>query len=204
MAYSHYFSERPWDTGKRYLIGCEVRGVRVKLLSAPGVFSAKRIDKGTEVLLKYMILEDGWRILDLGCGYGVIGIVAAKLAPRGYVVLTDINRLAVKLARENLRLNKVLNAEVRQGNLYEPVKGERFNAILCNPPISAGLKVCYRIVDEAPEFLLPGGFLQLVARHNKGGSRLMERMKKVFGNCKVLGTEGGFRVYCSSLKAEKT
>lgn len=199
MAAPHYYSKRQPDTGKRYTIECEVRGVKLRLLSAPGVFSAKRLDKGTEVLLKHMVVRDGWRILDLGCGYGVIGIVAAKLAPKGFVVLTDINRLAVKLARENLKLNRVSNAEVRHGDLYEPVSGERFNAILCNPPITAGLKVCFRVVDEAAEHLAPGGLLQLVARHGKGGRRLMRRMEEVFGNCEVLGIEAGYRVYCSRL-----
>lgn len=197
MSHYHYYSRRPRDIGKRYTIEVQVRGIYVKLLSAPGVFSAKKLDKGTEVLLKYMIIKDGWKILDLGCGYGVIGIVAAKLAPRGYVILTDINKLAVKLARENLKLNNVYNAEVREGDLYEPVKGEKFNTILCNPPISAGLDVCYRIIDDAPQYLERDGLLQLVARHNKGGRRLMERMLQVFGNCDVVGSEAGYRVYVS-------
>ena len=116
-------------------------------------------------------------------------------------MMTDINRRAVRLARLNLRLNGVPNAEVRWGDLYEPVRGERFNTIVANPPISAGMETCLRIVDGAPEHLVEGGLLQLVARHNKGGRRLMARMEEVFGNVEVLAAGGGYRVYASRLSS---
>ncbi len=198
---SHYFSEEPLGRRGRYEFTVAVRGLTVRIVSSPGVFSAARLDRGTRLLVESMVVEDGWRVLDLGTGYGVIGIVAAKLAPRGYVVMTDINRRAVRLARLNLRLNGVPNAEVRWGDLYEPVRGERFNTIVANPPISAGMETCLRIVDGAPEHLVEGGLLQLVARHNKGGRRLMARMEEVFGNVEVLAAGGGYRVYASRLSS---
>lgn len=198
---SHYFSEEPLGRRGMYEFTVAVRGLTVRIVSSPGVFSAARLDRGTRLLVESMVVEDGWRVLDLGTGYGVIGIVAAKLAPRGYVVMTDINRRAVRLARLNLRLNGVPNAEVRWGDLYEPVRGERFNTIVANPPISAGMETCLRIVDGAPEHLVEGGLLQLVARHNKGGRRLMARMEEVFGNVEVLAAGGGYRVYASRLSS---
>ncbi len=143
-----------------------------------------------------MVVKDGNLVLDLGCGIGVIGIVMGKLFPDSAIIMTDINKRAVKLAEMNLRLNSVVNAEVRQGNLYDTVK-ERFDVIVVNPPMKAGYKVCFEIVDRARDFLKDGGSLQLVALHNKGGSRLAERMKDVFGNVETVVKKSGFRVYIS-------
>ena len=193
----HYFSEEPFIHGKYFRFEDYIRGFRVIIVSSPGVFSSKRIDKGTRLLVEHMIIRDGWRILDLGTGYGIIGIIAAKLAPNGYVIMTDINKQAIKLARMNLKINNVKNAEVRWGDLYEPVRGLKFDTIVCNPPISAGLKVCSRIIEEAPNYLNANGLLQIVARHNKGGRRLMNLMEKVLGNVEIIASEGGYRVYVS-------
>ncbi len=81
-----------------------------------------------------MVLQPGWRVLDLGCGYGPIGIVASRFVD--YVVMTDVNRRAVSIAKKNLKINGVRNAEVRWGgSLYEPVAGEKFDSIITNPPL---------------------------------------------------------------------
>lgn len=199
----HYFTKIPLSKVRKYKFNICLRGIELTIVSESGVFSAKKLDKGTEVLAKYMIIEDGWKILDLGCGYGILGLIAARLAPKGYVVLTDINKRAVKLAKMNIKLNNIENAEVRCGDLYEPVKKEVFNTIISNPPISAGLKICYRIIEEAPEHLVEGGLLQLVARHRKGGKRLMEKMREVFKNCEIIAREAGYCIYVSKKSTQK-
>ncbi|MCD6510259.1 MAG: class I SAM-dependent methyltransferase [Thermoprotei archaeon] len=194
----HYYSAEPRSRLKLYKLTAYLKGFHLQFITASGVFSPRSIDRGTRVLVENMIIKDGWKVLDLGCGYGVIGIVAAKLAPNGFVILTDINKRAVWLARLNVKVNDVRrNTDVRLGNLYEPVRGEVFDTIITNPPQSAGLKVCYKIIDEAPLLLKEEGILQLVARHSKGGKRLAERMKKVFGNYRVLAKSGGYWVYAS-------
>jgi len=191
----HYFSEEPKGRLRYYKYSVEARGVKLTIISCSGVFSARRLDKGTEVLIKYMIVHDGWFICDLGCGVGVVGLVAASLSPRGFVVMTDINRRAVKLAKLNALKNRIKNVEVRWGNLYEPLKGLRFDTIISNPPQSAGLATCYELIRGAPAHLRKGGLLQLVARHNKGGRRLLSEMERVFGSAEVVGGEGGYKVY---------
>ncbi|RLF20501.1 MAG: 16S rRNA methyltransferase [Thermoprotei archaeon] len=196
---SHYYSEEPISRLRLQKIRAILRGYEFEFYTASGVFSVGRIDKGTQLLVENMIVKDGWRILDLGCGYGVIGIVAAKLAPHGKVVMTDINRRALWLARMNVRLNKVeANTEIRWGSLYEPVRGEIFDTIITNPPTSAGLQICYEIIRRAPEYLRKGGLLQLVARHGKGGARLADMMERVFGSYEVLAKAGGYWVYAST------
>jgi len=197
---NHYFSVKPKSSLREYRFRVDLRGFVIEIISASGVFSAKKLDKGTRLLAEKMIIVDGWRILDLGTGYGILGIVAALLSPNGYVVMTDINKRAVKYAKLNLKLNKIRNAEVRWGYLYEPVKSEKFNTIICNPPQSAGMSILRRIIEESIDYLFPDGYLQIVARHNKGGRRLMEIMENVYGNVDTIASSGGYRVYISRKK----
>lgn len=134
-------------------------------------------------------------VLDLGCGYGAVGIVASGIAKN--VLMTDVNRRALKYAQKNLEYNRINGAEIRYSDLYSHITDKLFDVILVNPPISTGMQVCYSIINGAKKYLSPGGTLQLVARHAKGGERLEAKMKEVFGNVTTLAKSGGFRVYLS-------
>jgi 16S rRNA (guanine1207-N2)-methyltransferase len=103
-----------------------------------GVFSHGAVDRGTRLLLEALEVRPEDEILDVGCGYGVVGLVAAAQASRGRAVLVDINERAVALALRNARRNGIHNAEVLWGNLYEPVGERTFDLIATNPPIRAG------------------------------------------------------------------
>jgi 16S rRNA G1207 methylase RsmC len=144
-----------------------------------------------------MILPEEGKILDLGCGYGPIGIAAAKFNPNLHVVMTDINRRAVLLAEKNMKLNKIANATVKQGSLYEPVENMEFEAILTNPPISSGMKTVTAIITDAPKHLKKKATLQLVVRSKIAGKRLPFLMKETFGNIEVLAKKGGYRILLS-------
>ncbi len=194
---SHYYSIEPPRSRRTYRIQTTIRNFNITLYSSSGVFSARRIDPGTLLLAETMIIKDGWRILDLGCGYGVLGILAAKLAPNGLVYMVDINKQAVRLAKLNAKLNNVSNVRVLWGDLYKPVKNEIFNTIISNPPQAAGLDILRIIIRDSLKHLDRRGLLQIVAKHNKGGARLYALMKKYFGNAKVLARKAGYRVYIS-------
>ncbi|NOZ76555.1 MAG: class I SAM-dependent methyltransferase [Euryarchaeota archaeon] len=195
MGDDHYFTERPASAPRPGVIKAFLRGRNFVFHTSSGVFSRKGIDRGTRLLIDNMVIGPDARVLDLGCGYGVLGIVAAALAPEGEVVLTDVNRRAVKLARRNLRENGIKNAEVRQGDLYAPVEGEVFDVILCNLPMSAGLETVFRIIRQARGHMEPGGTLQVVVR--KGHKRVGGEMEEVFGNCRTLARKAGYRVLAS-------
>jgi 16S rRNA G1207 methylase RsmC len=139
-----------------------------------------------------------WDILDMGCGYGVLGIVAAKLAPKGRVVMVDINKLAVKLAMMNTRINGVSNAEVRWGDLYNAVVGERFNTVISNPPITAGLELNRRLIIGAREHLKPGGLLQIVVP-KKLRSRFEEILFKNYDVVERVAKSGSHVVFIAKL-----
>jgi 16S rRNA G1207 methylase RsmC len=165
-----------------------------EFLTASSVFSVKRIDPGTRVLIENMILPERGYVLDIGCGYGAIGISAAKLNPKLHILLTDVNRRAILLSKQNAEKNRVSNIEVRTGSLYEPVKELRFDCILSNPPVSAGMSTVQAIIRGAPEALTEGGTLQMVVRSKIGKKSLPEVFTETFGNCNVLSIESGYRV----------
>ncbi len=172
----------------------DVRGVRLRLRTDAGVFSRGSLDRGSELLLEALELGACELILDLGCGYGILGLAVAKLCPDGHVILTDINERAAGLARANVKANALTNAEVRVGDLYGPVRDLAFNHIVCNPPIRAGRAVVDRIVSEAPVHLFDGGSLWLVARTRQGADALRKRMENVFGNAAIVRRGSGYKV----------
>jgi len=146
------------------------------------------------LLLEAVELGPCESILDLGCGYGAIGIVAAHLSEGGRVILTDVNERAVALARANVAANGIRNAEVRMGDLYAPVADLFFDHILCNPPIRAGREVVDRMIEEAPSHLLEGGRLWMVVRTRQGANAIQARMSQAFGNARVVKRGSGFKV----------
>lgn len=205
MTTEHYFSERPTSKIKFYKIETTIRGIYFEFLTASSTFSYRRIDLGTRLLAEKMLLPEKGMLLDIGCGYGVVGIVAAKINPNLRVIMTDINKRAVMLAKENLKLNNIRNAEVRHGFLYEPVRGLKFDAIVSNPPISAGIeKVIKPLIFQAREYLTENGCLQLVVKSRKGGYKIHELMKEAFNNISVIDRKSGYRILASFLEADKS
>jgi 16S rRNA (guanine1207-N2)-methyltransferase len=189
-----YFEERPSSPRRPAQITIRVRDHPFVFRTDAGVFSRSELDRGTELLLEAIELGPCESVLDLGCGYGAIGIVAARLSEGGRVILTDVNERAVALARANVAANDIRNAEVRLGDLYAPVADAFFDHILCNPPIRAGRKVVDRIIGEAPSHLLDGGHLWIVVRTRQGASSIQSRMAQAFGNATVVKRGSGFKV----------
>ena len=145
-----------------------------------------------------MFIKKNSKILDIGCGIGVLGIAAAKLFD-SVVVMTDINKRAAMLAAKNAVLNNV-KAEIHQGNLYEKIKDNDFDAVLSNPPQTAGKEVCFKLIEQSKTYLKNNGTLQIVARHKKGGKTLSKKMEEVFGNVKVIARKSGYSAYLSVKK----
>jgi 16S rRNA G1207 methylase RsmC len=195
----HYFAAFPKSEAKLGLIRTILRGESFEFLTASSVFSKKRVDLGTRLLIEAMILPETGSVLDVGCGYGVVGIAAAALNPKVHVIMTDVNMRAVRLAKQNIEINKVTNAEVRYGYLYEPVEELTFNCILSNPPVSAGMETVKAIITEAPKVMASKATFQMVVRSKIGAKTLPPIFSETFGSSAVLAIESGYRV----LKAVK-
>ncbi len=194
----HYFSENPTSPEERGLIRTSLRGINFEFETSSGVFSHRRVDSGTRLLVESMKVPEKGRVLDLGCGIGVIGIVAAKLNPALEVWMTDVNSRAVSLAESNAKRNRV-KAIVKQGSLYEPVNGVKFDLIITNPPMSAGIDAVVRpMIEGASAHLVSGGAFQLVVQSNKGGKTLSKIIEETFSNIEVTARGGGFRVFTAT------
>ena len=136
---THYFSVKQTSKAIDHALTLRARGVAMKFETQSGMFSPLRIDLGSLLLTEEAIVPKGCRVLDLGCGYGVVGLTLAKADPSLTVVLTDVNERAVACAQKNAQLNSV-SVSIRRGNGFECVP-EVFDSILLNPPQSAGKAV---------------------------------------------------------------
>lgn len=194
----HYYSEEQQGIFKLKEFEDMILGNRLKFITGSGIFSIGKIDTGTRLLIENAMITENTDILDIGCGYGIVGIAVKKAHQGCNIFMSDINKRAVSLADKNANLNKA-DVTIRQGSLYEPWQGMKFDTILSNPPYSAGRKICCYIIENALGHLRQKGTLQLVARHQKGGKFLSEKMESVFGNMDVLAKGSGFRVYVSEM-----
>ncbi len=190
----HYFTEKPTSAYEVKIIKATIRAYHFSFDTVSGVFSFGRVDPGSLLLVENAIIKEGWEVLDLGCGWGLVGIVIKKVF-QAHVTMTEINERAVKLAKQNAKLNKV-DVTILHTSLFESLN--QFNTILINPPMKAGRELCYQMIEQSKSHLKKDGLLQLVAVHNRGGSMLEKKMKEVFGNVKTIAKKGGFRVYSSS------
>ena len=193
----HYFSPRPKSKIKFGIIHTYLRGRAFKFLTASGVFSKKRVDLGTRLLIESMILPEKGYVLDIGCGYGAVGIAAAAFNPNLHVIMVDVNERAVWLAKKNIKNNLISNAEAKHSHLYESVKNMTFNCILSNPPVSAGMKTVQAIIIEAPKHMADKALFQMVVKSKIGRKRLHTLMEETFGNFNILSRKSGYRVLIS-------
>ncbi len=176
----HYYKGGPG--GRPNVVGALIRGTYLVFEVPKGLFSSDKVDMGTQLLAEYMEIPNEGKVLDVGCGYGVLGILMAKLNPKLDVYMVDVNPKAVEACKRNAELNGV-EVKVFQGNLYEPldqmgIKG--FTTIVSNPPLAAGRKVIEDLIVGARDRLAEGGSLQIVMA--AGGSWAEKLMKDVFGN----------------------
>ena len=186
----HYFTNENLPSDIRENI-CVVLGKKFKFLTDNGVFSKDGLDFGSRLLLESIPLEEvGGKILDMGCGYGVFGIVLAKIL-LVKVDMVDVNLRALHLSKRNAKLNDVTDlVSIFESNCYQNIS-TKYSTIITNPPIRAGKKIVYDIVMNARDHLENGGNLFLVIRKEQGAKSLIVDLEKVY-NVKVLEKKKGF------------
>lgn len=195
----HYFTENPESEIKEKFFTENICGAQLNFESVSGVFSfGTRIDRASCNLIKNFT-PSGSSILDIGCGYGAIGLYIKALFPSQAVTMIDVNNRALDYAKKNANTNK-LKVEVLNSNLYSALTNMIFDDIVSNPPIAAGKELNTQLITEAYQYLSESGALWIVAFHNKGGSTLKNIMKSVFGNVTDIDKSGGVRVYKSVKK----
>jgi 16S rRNA G1207 methylase RsmC len=159
----------------------ELLGHELRFRTTWGLFSPREIDEGTRLLLRHVELEADADCLDLGCGYGAIGLALAAAAPRGKTWLVDKDFVAVEYARRNVRDNGLRNARAALSNGFSEVKKTDFDVIAANLPAKTGKELLYLLLHDAHAHLANGGALWVVTL--SGLRRFVARaMNEVFGN----------------------
>ena len=191
----HYFIEKQHSQDDYFEFEGVVADMKLKFRSCDSIFSKNEIDEGTSTLLNTIFhkVELKGSGLDLGCGYGVIGISIIKKLGLNCDML-DVNGTAVELARYNLMLNGIRSgAKVFKSNGFEEVEGT-YDFIVTNPPIKTGKKLLFELMEGCFNHLNKGGTLTLVIRKDHGEESLKKKLIEIFGNCEILKRNKGYYI----------
>lgn len=195
----HYYSQKPDVESNPKFWDYTLRGRSFRFKSDNGVFSKKDIDFGSRLLIETFTLDEEIKgsILDVGCGYGPIGLSIAASFPERTIELVDINSRAVDLAKDNAKSNGITNVNIHESDQLDSVEINQFAAILTNPPIRAGKTVVHGILEKSHAKLKDSGELWVVIQKKQGAPSAMEKMEQVFGNVRTAVKKKGYYILVS-------
>ncbi|MEB2631604.1 class I SAM-dependent methyltransferase [Peribacillus frigoritolerans] len=195
----HYYSNKPDVVSNPKFWDFTLKGRTFRFKSDNGVFSKKEVDFGSRLLVESFNLNEAveGNILDVGCGYGPIGISIAAAYPDRTIEMIDINSRAVELSKENAASNGVANVNIYESDRFDKVASNQFAAILTNPPIRAGKSVVHEILEESYRSLVAGGELWVVIQKKQGAPSAMDKMEQLFGNIEVPVKKKGYYILLS-------
>ena len=187
----YYYTNNPTSEHEERHFTSVFMGRTLAFETDAGVFSKQHIDPGSEILCKSLPELHG-RVLDMGCGWGAMTVMALARFPALDVTMADVNERALDLAVRNVQKNG-MQAKAVLSDGFERVEGE-FDAVMTNPPIRAGKAVIYRMFEDAKAHLAEGGRLFLVIRKQQGAASAREKIAQVFGSCEIISREKGYLV----------
>lgn len=190
----HYYTNQPQTPHDFEEFSFQLRGQALRFVTDSGVFSKNTIDYGSRVLIETFSPEKMPKgtLLDVGCGYGPIGLSFANEVE--HVEMVDVNERAVDLAKGNAKRNGIENTDIHLSNLYDDVLESHYGAILSNPPVRAGKEVVHQILEKAYPLLMPDGLLTIVLQKKQGAPSAEKKMKEVFGNVEILARDKGYYI----------
>ena len=196
---NHYYSKNPSAESDPTYWDFILRGKSFRFKTDNGVFSKKEVDFGSRLLVElFTYPEDAsGNVLDVGCGYGPIGLSIGHSYEDKTVEMVDVNSRAIQLAQENAIQNNISNVRIYESDIFANVENTSFAAILTNPPIRAGKQVVHEILEKSYDHLSLNGELWVVIQKKQGAPSAMEKMEKVFGNVEIIGKKKGYYILVS-------
>lgn len=191
----HYYTKNPNAKSDETTWTFSLRGKEFRFITDSGIFSKNTVDFGSRLLIDSFELAEGTagNLLDVGCGYGPIGLSLATLYPKRTIEMVDVNERALDLARRNAQANQVTNVKIYASSMYDQVNEKsRFAAIITNPPIRAGKKIVHEILSKAYDYLEDNGTLTAVIQKKQGAPSAQQKMQDVFGNAEVIARDKGY------------
>lgn len=189
---SHYFTNDESVKSEEMTIEVQFEDKKFKFVTDHGVFSREYLDYGTKVLLKQIIKHsslDG-KILDVGCGYGGLGLIVASYA-NSQLTMIDVNKRALSLCERNAKINKIDNIEIFESNIYDKVV-DTYKTIITNPPIRAGKQVVHQIIIGSYDYLDEGGELFVVIKKQHGAKSALKALESKFSRVETLKKDKGY------------
>ncbi len=189
----HYYSRTPDSESNPSFWDFTLRGHSFRFKTDQGVFSKKEVDFGSRLLIETFeeSLNEG-PILDVGCGYGPIGLSLAKSYLNRDIHMVDVNTRALTLAKENAEINRVSNIHIYESDRLGSVEECAFSSILTNPPIRAGKDTVHRIFEESFDHLISGGELWVVIQKKQGAPSAIKKLEERFGVVDVVEKKKGY------------
>lgn len=189
---AHYFTNEKNLKSNEKTFNINIKDNNYQFITDEGVFSKEYLDFGSKVLLDNIeVLESDKNILDLGCGYGPIGISLAKENPKKTVYMIDINERAVGLSTKNALKNNVSNVVIKANEILKDVT-VKFDLIVTNPPIRAGKKTVFEFYEQSFKYLNDGGRLYVVIQRKQGAPTSLEKIEELFKNAEIIDKVKGY------------
>ena len=192
----HYYSKNPISDIQENIFDETIGGFKLRLYTGSGVFSKNSIDYGSRLLIETFIDDyngETGTILDMGCGYGPIGLYAAAAFKDSYIEMADINERSIDFAVKNINQNKIKNAEAFVSDGFLRIS-RKYNVVLTNPPIRAGKAVVFSFYEGAFEHLKDGGAFYCVIQKKQGAESSQKKLTELFGNCENINRKSGYRI----------
>ncbi|WP_088106038.1 class I SAM-dependent methyltransferase [Halalkalibacter urbisdiaboli] len=194
----HYYSNKPGVESDERTWTFVLRGTTLTFTSDRGVFSKKEVDFGSQVLIEsFRFPKCEGDLLDVGCGYGPIGLSLAKEEEQRMVHMVDVNERALHLAEKNAQQNKIKNVSIYMSHSFEKVEKTDFASIITNPPIRAGKQVVHDIFEKSYEHLKSGGELWVVIQKKQGAPSAIEKLEGLFKEVEIVEKKKGYYILCA-------
>jgi 16S rRNA (guanine1207-N2)-methyltransferase len=190
----HYYTSSPQVKSREERIEITLRGMKLTFYTDRGVFSKEKVDFGSELLIDVIEANEDAKILDVGCGYGPIGLSLAKESSKRSITMVDVNQRALTLAGKNAKVNGIENISIQESDLLVNVEDRDFDLIISNPPIRAGKDVVHTLFEQSYDHLKPEGELWIVIQKKQGSPSAIKKLESLFEIVEEVTKKKGYRI----------